>query len=70
MHQAFAGTSFGVAVVEVPAGGFERGFCGDGGVFVGGLVTGLGAMTRISVFGWEIIFLVTHDEGFNNQVRL
>lgn len=62
MHQAFAGTSFWVAMAEIPACGFKGRFGGGGGIFMGGVRTGLGALTWVSVFRREIIFLMTHDE--------
>ena len=65
MHEAFAGASLRVAVVEIPAGGFERGFYRIGRVFMSRVGALLGAMARISVFGRKIIFLVTHDEEVN-----
>lgn len=52
-------------MTEIPACGLERGFCIDRGVFTCGVGTRLRTMPGISVFGREVVFLVTHGEGFS-----
>ena len=68
VHEAFAGTALGVAVFEVPAGGFEGealgGVCGGGGCIVGSE----GGVARI--FGAEVVFLVADHLLFLRRMRV
>ena len=58
VHEAFARTAFGVAVFEVPAGGFEGQAEGGGGGGGGGIVGSEVRVGGAGILGAEIVFLV------------
>ena len=63
-HEAFAGTAFGVAVVEIPCCGFERGSLVSaeavGAVGVGVLGLGLLGFVVVLAFWGEVFFVADH----------
>ena len=60
MHKSLSGTALWIAMSQIPAGGFERGSGGIGGVVMV-VVRGWATAEVLVVFGARILFMTHHE---------